>query len=246
MVYADSPPASKRCRWKMSAAEDPSIKLRPIKSEPYRVAKVTSHTVIIDINGLHSFVAVDRVTLTQAAYRVSPYWTEQNWEKQRTIKQGTAPRSSQGAKPSTGKEAQTTLKEDGTSATATENMMSAEQHGWNTRTMKDSQKLPTEHAVNWIKDSWIKCQRTPYRVCWYRYDTNDNTWKAENVLTALPPCAISTTLAQKIKKKQKLVKTQPKPKIPRSVSTRLQDRLAANNKRLGRRASHYLRNTVVT
>lgn len=71
LVYASNPPAPKYRQRLTFAGEDPSVKLRLKKVGPYRVAQATPHTVTINIDGLHKVVAVDQVTLSQAAQNVN-------------------------------------------------------------------------------------------------------------------------------------------------------------------------------
>lgn len=100
MVLADRSPAPKRRRELASAEEDPSVKLRPRKSGPYRVVRPVPHTVTVGIDGLHNVAAIDRVTLSQASQKVNQDASVRNCDNHIWTEYGTTL-----AKPHTGKSA---------------------------------------------------------------------------------------------------------------------------------------------
>lgn len=67
MVYVDSPPVPKRRQGMTSKLEDPSVKLRLKNSGPYKMVRARLHTMTIEIDGVHSVVAIDQLTLSIVA-----------------------------------------------------------------------------------------------------------------------------------------------------------------------------------
>lgn len=68
LVYIDNPPMQRRRQQKKTSTENQSVKLRLKKAGPYRVGRATPHMVTVDIDGLHKFVRIDRVTLARVVY----------------------------------------------------------------------------------------------------------------------------------------------------------------------------------
>lgn len=78
MVYVDDQQEPKLLQGLTSAGEDASVKVRPKMSKSYQVVHATLHMVTIDIDGVHKIVAINLVTLSQAAQEVYQDASERN------------------------------------------------------------------------------------------------------------------------------------------------------------------------
>lgn len=71
LVYVDEP-LSRMKRKADAATQDPSRKLISTKIRLSKALQVRSHTVTVDINGIHNAVSIDRIALAKTAEEATP------------------------------------------------------------------------------------------------------------------------------------------------------------------------------
>lgn len=152
MVYFDNSPAPKRRQQMTSTVEDPSFKLRPMKSGLHRVVLATPHTETINIDGLHNIVAIDRVTLSQAAQEINRDASERNCENQFSPNHGIILGKPLIVEAVLEKNVYTAPKDDGLSQKTQEDTVRPELQEQRTPTSKEKQKQSTEYFVDRVVD----------------------------------------------------------------------------------------------
>lgn len=120
MIYVDNLPTSKRRQSMTSTIEDPSVKLRPTKSNSNKVVRAAPHKMTTDVNELHSIVSIDRVTLWQAAQEINQNASETNCDNRSSTEPETLLTKPQTVEPFIEDEASTVPKNGGLLRTTTE------------------------------------------------------------------------------------------------------------------------------
>lgn len=129
------------------------------------------HTVIIDIDGLHNSVAIDRVILQQGIRLIVLDVSRRNWDSQSSPKHGTMLEKYHAEVPFMKKK--TATENHLSSPTAQEDAERMRNREQRTSVGGEERGRPTEYVVNRVIDRIVHGQRTLFRLQSYGFGLND-------------------------------------------------------------------------